>query len=428
MRSRLTSRASGAHAIDRTRGGRNALSEDLHGPIAVRSCMAVTFGGCRVATRMRVADDARLSVKQPNGPERRPDSQQLIRQWALLRLLSEAPRSWGVKELAEQLGTSKATVERDIATLERDFAVVEEAAGKQKKTYRIDQKIRALETLTFGTTELLAIYAAQASLAGLAGTPIHEDLNAVLDEDPRVLEPAAQRRARRAVAGVRAPTRAATSTTSRSTTLIDQLVDAIARRRLCALEYHAAVEGHDAQAPGAAAAAGLAQLRAVPARVPGQHQRITTLAVQRIRGLEVSKTEVFAAPRLDVDGHVAKAFGIFVSDAEEDVEIVFDAEIAWRLEERTFHPDEQKERQPDGSLRYRVRSSAQWEILPWVQSFGALAELVEPASWRAVLRASVEATLGRYSGEPRPKRPEPPRRLGRLRSRCLVIGQRPPPA
>ena len=63
-------------------------------------------------------------------------------------------------DLAEQLGTSKATVERDLATLERDFAIVEESAGKQKKLYRIDQKIRALEAITFGTTELLAIYAA----------------------------------------------------------------------------------------------------------------------------------------------------------------------------------------------------------------------------------------------------------------------------
>ena len=100
-------------------------------------------------------------VTDPNDrpTDRRRDSQQLVRQWALLRLLSDATRPYGVKQLAEQLGVSKATIERDLATLERDFAVVEESAGKQKKAYRIDQKIRALETLTFGATELLAIYA-----------------------------------------------------------------------------------------------------------------------------------------------------------------------------------------------------------------------------------------------------------------------------
>jgi predicted DNA-binding transcriptional regulator YafY len=82
---------------------------------------------------------------------------------------------------------------------------------------------------------------------------------------------------------------------------------------------------------------------------------------------------------------------------KEEVEVMFDAEIAWKVEERTYHPNEVKERMPDGKLRYRVRSSAQWEIIPWVQSFGSLAELVAPVSWRALLRENVAAMLGRYA-------------------------------
>ena len=62
-------------------------------------------------------------------------------------------------------------MQRDLATLERDFALIEEQAGRQKKVYRIDECVRALETITFGTTELLALHAALAGLAGLAGTP-----------------------------------------------------------------------------------------------------------------------------------------------------------------------------------------------------------------------------------------------------------------
>jgi len=86
-----------------------------------------------------------------------------------------------------------------------------------------------------------------------------------------------------------------------------------------------------------------------------------------------------------------------VSDQEEDVEILFDAEIAWRVEEREFHPDERKERRPDGVLRYSIRTSAQWEIIPWVQSFGALAELIAPAGWRSSIRSNAEAMLARYA-------------------------------
>ncbi len=89
-----------------------------------------------------------MSAQRSDGDEpktpRRPDSQQLVRQWALLRLLSDAKEPYSVKQLSEQLGASKATVERDIATLERDFALIDEQVGKQKKVYKIDHKIRAL--------------------------------------------------------------------------------------------------------------------------------------------------------------------------------------------------------------------------------------------------------------------------------------------
>ncbi|MBA3395881.1 MAG: transcriptional regulator [Deltaproteobacteria bacterium] len=329
-----------------------------------------------------------------NGVERRPDSQQLVRQWALLRLLADASEPYGVKQLADQLGVSKATIERDLATLERDFAVIEESVGKQKKAYRIDQKIRALETITFGTTELLAIFAAQASMAGLVGTPIHDDLQSVMLKIRGFLSPR-HNGGLDALSRVFVPHARGHVDYEPQRELIDQLVDAIARRRRCVIDYHAAWKGttrrHEAR-----------PLRLVWHRSAlylmgclGEHERITTLAVHRIKEVEV-RPEAFAAPKVDLDGHIHKAFGIFVSDQEEDVEIVFDAEISWRVDERTFHPDERKQRDADGRLHYFVRSSAQWEIIPWVQSFGPLAELVSPASWRESLKANVAAMTARY--------------------------------
>jgi predicted DNA-binding transcriptional regulator YafY len=327
---------------------------------------------------------------------RRADSQQLVRQWALLRLLSESGRAFSVKELAEQLQVSKATVQRDLATLERDFALVEESVNKQKKVWRIDQKVRALEALTFGTTELLALHASKAALAGLVGTPLHDDLQSVLLKIRGFLSP-------RHNGGLDAMARVFTTHVrghidyGGQTELIDELADAIARRRWCTLEYHAAWKGttktHRAR-----------PLRLVWHRSAlyllaclGDHQRVTTLAVQRIRSLELDDRQAFPDPKLDLDAHVHKAFGIFVSETEEEVEILFDRDIAWRVEERTHHPAERKERLADGRLRYRLRSSAQWEIIPWVLGYGPQAELVAPASWRECLRASAEATLGRYA-------------------------------
>ncbi|HEX2688326.1 MAG TPA: transcriptional regulator [Kofleriaceae bacterium] len=326
--------------------------------------------------------------------ERRRDSQQLVRQWALLRLLCDATQPYGVKQLAEQLEVSKPTIERDLATLERDFAVIEETAGQQKKTYRIDRKIRALDTLTFGPSELLALYAAQAMLASLSGTPLHDDLREVMLKIRGFLSPR-HHEGLATLSRVFAPHVRGYVDYGPQQELIDLITDAIARCRVCELTYHAAWRGttrrHKAR-----------PLRLVWHRSAlyllaclGEHQRVTTLAVHRIRDAEVTRT-TFAPPRVDVDGHIAKAFGIFVSDKEEDVEILFDAEIAWRVEERTFHPDERKERRPDGVLRYSIRTSAQWEIIPWVQSFGAMAELVAPVGWRSSVRSNAQAMLAKY--------------------------------
>jgi predicted DNA-binding transcriptional regulator YafY len=327
--------------------------------------------------------------------ERRPDSQQLVRQWAVLRLLADATDAFSVRQLAEQLDVSKATIERDLATLERDFAVVEESIGKQKKAFRIDHKIRALESITFGTTELLAIYAAHAALAALAGTPIHDDLKAVMTKIRGFLSPR-HNGGLDALSRVFVPHARGHVNYEPQQELIDQLVDAIARRRTCELTYHAPWKGTTREHVAR-------PLRLVWHRSAlylfaciGERTEITTLAVHRIRELTVTPT-VFPSPRADVDAHVARAFGIFVSDQEEDVEILFDAEIAWRVEERTFHPDERKERLADGKLRYRVRTSAQWEIIPWVQSFGALAELSGPKAWRETLRTNLESMMKRYA-------------------------------
>ncbi len=178
----------------------------------------------------------------PDSKPRRPDSQQLVRQWALLRLLSEATEPYGVKRLAEQLGASKATIERDLATLERDFAIVEESVGKQKKAYRIDQKIRALESITFGTTELLAIYAAHAAIAGLSGTPMHDDLRSVISKIRGFLGPR-HNGGLDAMARVFVPHARGHVDYDGQQELIDQLVDAIARRHVCNARYFAANKG-----------------------------------------------------------------------------------------------------------------------------------------------------------------------------------------
>jgi hypothetical protein len=45
-----------------------------------------------------------------------------------------------------------------------------------------------------------------------------------------------------------------------------------------------------------------------------------------------------------------------------------------------------------------VRSSAQWEIVPWVLSFGAHAQLIAPAEWRGSIMQNLVAMAKTYGG------------------------------
>lgn len=331
-----------------------------------------------------------------DGTARRADSAQLVRQWAILRLLADSGRAFSVKELADQLGASKATIQRDLATLEKEFALVEEAAGKQKLLYRIDQKIRALESIQFGTMELLAIHAALAGLPALAGTPLGDDLGKVASKLRGFLSPR-HNGGLDTLARVFLPHARGHIDYSAQSDVIDALTDAVARRRVCRILYFAAWKKTTREHR-------LRPYRLVWHRSSlyvlgclGDRSDIATLAVHRIRSIDVT-ADSFPAPRADLDAHARRAFGIFVSSGEEEVEIRFEPEIAWRIEERTYHPDEEKIREPDGGLLYRVRSSAQWEIIPWVLSFGSLATLLRPEPWRTAIAELLVHMTPRYAG------------------------------
>src|SRR5690606_7511837 len=244
--------------------------------------------------------------------------------------------------------------------------------------------------------ELLAVHAALSGMQLVSGSPLDDELAAVASKLRGFLSPR-HNGGLDALSRVFLPHARGQVDHTPHREHIDGLVDAIARRRICRVVYHAAWKGTTREHR-------LRPLRLVWHRsslyllalIAGK-QSISTLAVHRMAEVEATG-ESFPPPRVDVAGHIRRAFGIFGSDAEEEVEIHFDREIAWRVRERTYHPDERKSDLPDGGLRYQVRSSAQWEIVPWVLSFGPLATLVKPDAWRSALTDMLRATLPRYAG------------------------------
>jgi predicted DNA-binding transcriptional regulator YafY len=296
-----------------------------------------------------------------------------------------------VRDLAEQLSTSKRNVERDLAALTRagfPLKTEQDPAHRQRLRWVLAAPLPDLPAPTFGSAELLSLYAATSMLEFLRGTPVHMDLLSVLEKVRGAL-PEGKGVSR--MAGVFTPhLRSHVGYDAEdSRAILDDLMDATARHLRCQVTYQAA-ESQRAKSY---------VIR--PLRLFGHHnalyafvqieprEAIRTLAVHRIRALEVLK-EPFDVPHQDLDTFAQQAFGVFIEDPEE-VEIVFDKSLARYAMERSFHPSERKVRLPDGRVRYTVRAGGRNEMVAFVLGFGGAATLTAPAAWRQDLAARARA-------------------------------------
>jgi predicted DNA-binding transcriptional regulator YafY len=125
-------------------------------------------------------------------------------------------------------------------------------------------------------------------------------------------------------------------------------------------------------------------------------EAVRTFKLQRI--LELSLTpDTFEAPdpALVQEG-LERAWGVIADQEEVQVELRFDAAIAGLVRETTWHPTEQVERLPDGSVLWRARVPGTLEIRRWILQWGAQVEVLAPPELRTEVAEIHRAAAMRY--------------------------------
>jgi predicted DNA-binding transcriptional regulator YafY len=97
-------------------------------------------------------------------------------------------------------------------------------------------------------------------------------------------------------------------------------------------------------------------------------------------------------PEFQLDQFAKRAFGVF-QEAPIDVVWRFAPEVAADARQFCFHPDQQTEDQPDGSLLVRFRAGGRLEMAWHLFTWGPHVEIVEPASLRRLLVEELEKAL-----------------------------------
>ena len=106
---------------------------------------------------------------------------------------------------------------------------------------------------------------------------------------------------------------------------------------------------------------------------------VRTFALDRIRLVHVTD-ENFVVPRdFSLDSYMGSAFGV-VRGVPGKIKIWFSPEVAGYIQERIWHESQAIHQQKDGSIIFEADVAQTPELISWIMSWGARAEVLEPKS------------------------------------------------
>jgi len=124
---------------------------------------------------------------------------------------------------------------------------------------------------------------------------------------------------------------------------------------------------------------------------------LLTFKIERILDLAMT-TDRFERPeRGAIEAEMALAWDIIADQPPTDVVLRFAPGVAPRVSETRWHPSEEREPQPDGSLIWRATLSGTIEVRLWILSWGADVEVLEPPELRANVARTIRDAAAIYS-------------------------------
>src|SRR5690606_4093460 len=319
---------------------------------------------------------------------------QLARQWKLIQRLARSRWGAGLDDLVEELGCVRRTVYRDLeALMQAGFPVMTEKRDG-RVYYRFVDTFK-LGDVPFTPDEILSLAFGEDLLRALEGTIFHDSIRSALDKirsalGPQVSEFLAQLgESFRVLPGPHENYAALRDT-------IRVLNDAVLARRTVRMRYRTGGTGRE---KARELDPYRVWYRAGALYVVGHDHlsgEVRTFAVGRIRRIEPTERRFRVPESFDFDAYVGSAFGV-ITEPPVRVRIRFDRRWASWVAERTWHPTQTVTRRPGGAIELTMEVGGAAEVRSWVLSFGSGAEVLEPASLRAEVRAELERAAARYA-------------------------------
>jgi predicted DNA-binding transcriptional regulator YafY len=316
----------------------------------------------------------------------------------VIRLI-EARHGISVGELAEETGVNRRTIHRDLAAIQEAGYPLISQWQDGEKVYRFLTRFKDVPPISFTLQELMTLSLLRSQLDLLNGTPFMEEMQTIFRKVNSVLPPRLAAHMER-ISEVSHPLLQGKRDYSKSADALQVIRHALIYQQRITLTYRPPGRGNPVDyqldpytllfQKGGIYLLGYAHER----------QALRTFAVERIAAVEQGKERFEIPEGFHPRQALEEAFGL-VAQTPMDVVIRFSPGIAHAIKDRIWHASQRLEEGADGSLKLSFRAGGRMEILAWLLSYGAHAELLAPADLRGELTRMVRETAGLY-GEREP--------------------------
>jgi proteasome accessory factor B len=338
---------------------------------------------------------------------RRGDLGQVARAFRVVNALRGFRRGRTLATLAAEVDVSVRTIRRDLADLidagiRMELTTVEGEPGARL----LD---RGFASVPITTRERFTLLAVRSVFDVLRGTPLHDDVESVLEKIEQGLEPDEARERSKMRSRIAYVPDGGTKAYDDKEDVIDALQTGILSQKVVRYAYRDS-RGRNQRGFVAPYAMLLYRqgLYIVGARLsdPGDgrnttdwRRRLGNFAVERFSEAEHMRERSFEVPSdFELDELLHGAFGIHVASRDEPKRVVveFSKERAALARARVWHPTQQVEELPDGRVRFTFSCASIVPVVSWVLEWGPYVRVVEPPELRAAVVDELERARALY--------------------------------
>ena len=313
---------------------------------------------------------------------------EVIRQWKILKTI-EKGRFTSAAKLASEHGVTERTIRRDVEALqEAGFPLYDDRADG-KKVWRLVEGYQQKLAQGFTLSELAALYFSRNMLSFLGGAPFGQDLESAFTKIREAL-PAKSLPFLSRIQDLFSARPDPWKDYSKKQDVIAALIDAILHQRQATIAYYSfnsrrtksyAIDPYR-----------LVYYRGGLYLYARAHEygEVRTFAVERVQQVEVQEAGFEIPADFSPSDYARSAFGI-IGGRAQTIELLFAAEIAGYVRERSWHESQTLGEEPDGSVRLTLEVAPSFDLKSWIKGFLPHVKVVRPGSLRDEIARELEA-------------------------------------